>query len=121
MNKYMLGILLALGVSFAVTAKEAEKKEEPKGVLACAKNDDIVKIMEEKGYAILLNMTRKENNKEGIVESLWIGGESIAITATAPNSDSSCLLANMVNVTVNPNAIEAIWENYKKQNKQKDI
>lgn len=117
MNKYMLGVLLALGVSFAVTAKEAPKNEE----MVCAKNVDIEKIMNEKGYSLLLNMTRTENNKDGIIESLWIGGQSAVITASVAGSDSSCFITNMNNVIINPNAIEGIWEAYKKQNKQKDI
>lgn len=117
MSKFIVPIFLGLFLSTQISwATEAKKDEMP-----CAKNVDIVKIMEDKGYAILLNMTRKENNKDGIIESVWIGGQNIVITATAPNSDSSCFIANMENVIVNPNAIEAIWENYKKQNKQKDI
>lgn len=117
MNKYMLGILLALGVTAAfANPKEADKNEMP-----CAKNVDIEKIMEEKGYSLVLNMTRKQDNKEGIVESLWVGGQDAVITATVPNADSSCMIATMNNVIINPNAIEGIWEAYKKQTKQKDI
>lgn len=98
-------------------ASEATKKEE----LPCASNKDIEKIMNEKGYSLLLNMTRKEDNKDGIIESLWIGGINAVITATTPKGESSCLIANMNNVIVNPNTIEEVWENYKKQTKQKDI
>lgn len=112
----LLSVLLFSGFSIA-----KEERKETINEMPCAKNVDIEKIMADKGYAILLNMTRKEDNKEGIIESLWIGGQNVAITATVPNSGSSCLIANMENVIVNPNAIEAIWENYKKQNKQKDI
>ena len=121
MNKYMLGILFALGASFAIASpkEEAIKKEEDK--LVCAKNNDVEKIMADKGYYLLLNMTRKEDNKEGIIESLWIGGTSAVVTASVQNTDTSCLIANMNNVIINPNAIESIWEAYKKQNKQNDI
>lgn len=119
MNKYMLGILMALGVSFAVAAPTT--KEAPKEELPCANNTDIEKIMEEKGYSLLLNMTRKQDNKDGIIESLWVGGQDAVITATVPKGESSCMIATMNNVIINPNAIEGIWEAYKKQNKQKDI
>ena len=113
---FMLGVLFNLGVGYANSA-ETPKKEE----LPCANNKDIEKIMNDKGYALLLNMTRKEDNKDGVIETLWIGGLNIAITATLPKAETSCLIANMGNVIVNPNAIEEIWENYKKQTKQKDI
>jgi len=96
---------------------EASKKEE----LPCANNKDIEKIMNDKGYSLLLNMTRKEDNKDGIIETVWIGGTNIVITATTPKGEASCLIANMGNVIVNPNTIEEVWENYKKQTKQKDI
>lgn len=98
-------------------SEEAPKKEE----LPCASNKDIEKIMNDKGYTLLLNMTRKEDNKDGIIETLWVGGINAAITATTPKGETSCLIASMSNVIVNPNAIEEIWENYKKQTKQKDI
>lgn len=117
MNKYMLGILLALGVSFAIAA-EAPKKEEPKkDEMICVSNTELDKIMTEKGYDILLNMT----NPEGVVESVWTAGQSIIITAAVPNEQKSCLLANMSKVTFNPKAIEEVWETYKKQTKQRDI
>ena len=115
--KYVTTFLAVVLASTAL-AKDAEPKKDE---LACAKNVDVEKIMEEKGYALLLNMTRTDNNKDGIIESLWINGQSTVITASVAGSDSSCFMANFGNVIVNPNAIEAIWENYKKQNKQKDI
>jgi hypothetical protein len=113
---FMLGSAFFQYVNHAHSA-EAPKKEE----LPCASNKDIEKIMNDKGYALLLNMTRKEDNKEGVIETVWIGGENIVVTATVPKGETSCLIANMGNVIVNPNAIEEIWENYKKQTKQKDI
>lgn len=104
-------------MNYAQGKVATETKEE----MPCVKNAELVKIMEEKGYMILLNMTRKENNKDGIVESLWVSGQNAVITATVPNADSSCFVTNMENVIMNPNAIEAIWNAYKKQNNQKDI
>jgi hypothetical protein len=97
-------------------AAEAKKEELP-----CADNKDIEKIMNDKGYSLLLNMTRKDDNKEGIIETMWIGGTNIVITATTPKGEASCLIATMGNVIVNPNTVESIWENYKKQTKQKNI
>jgi hypothetical protein len=43
------------------------------------------------------------------------------ITASVDKQDTSCLIAAMKDVTYNPNAIEQIYEIYKKQTKQKDI
>jgi hypothetical protein len=114
--RYIMILLLTFFASTA-NATEAPKQEE----LPCADNKDIEKIMADKGYVLLLNMTRKEDNKEGIIESLWVGGAVAVITATTPKGETSCLIANMGNVIVNPNAIEEIWETYKKQTKQKDI
>ena len=95
---------------------EAPKKEE-KSDMICLTNADLDKTMTEKGYDILLNMT----NSEGVVESIWTSGQSIAITAAVPNEQKSCLLATMTKVTYNPKAIEEVWETYKKQTKQRDI
>lgn len=113
---FLLGFIPAMLFNHYAHSAEAKKEEMP-----CASNKDIEKIMNDKGYALLLNMTRREDNKEGVIETVWIGGQNIAITATLPKADTSCLIANMSNVIVNPNAIEEIWNNYKKQTNQKDI
>lgn len=115
MNKYVIAILFTLSTSFAY-ADEKKKAELP-----CANNTEIEKIMEDKGYSLLMNMTRNEDNKEGIIETVWIGGSDIVITATVPKGETSCIITTMKNVIMNPNAVEKIWENYKKQTKQKDI
>ena len=96
-------------------AKEAPKKQEDN--LICVSNPELDKTMKEKGYGVLLTM-RNENK---IVETIWITGQSITITAAVPNEDKSCLLAVMDDVTLNPTVIEQIFEIYKKQTKQKDI
>ena len=114
---FLLGFVPATLFNYYAHGAEAPKKEE----LPCASNKDIEKIMNDKGYTLLLNMTRKEDNKDGIIETLWIGGINAVVTATTKDGEASCLIANMNNVIVNPNAIEEIWENYKKQTKQKDI
>ena len=95
-------------------AKEAPKKEDN---LVCVTNAELDKTMKDKGFGVLLNMT----NDNGVVETVWVGGQSIMITAAVEKEDTSCLLASMKDVTYNPNAIEGIWEIYKKQTKQKDI
>ena len=120
MNKYVIGALSVLGILFFLQWK-AQAEEQKKNDLPCAKNTDIEKVMEDKGYSLLLNMTRKEDNKEGIIETVWIGGSDIVITATVPKGETSCLITTMKNVIMNPNTVEMIWENYKKQTKQKDI
>lgn len=114
---FLLGFIPAFAFSQLNShAKEAEapKKEEK---MLCVTNEEMDKIMVDKGYDILLNMT----NSDGVVESVWTGGQSIVITAAVPNEPKSCLLATMTKVTYNPKAIEEVWETYKKQTKQKDI
>ena len=113
MNKSMiLASLVFLGLSNAVYADDAKKDE-----IICTKNDVLKKTMEEKGYSILLNMTNSDN----VIETIWVGGTTVIITAAVPKQDNSCLLATLNNVIYNPLAIEGIWNNYKKQTKQKDI
>jgi hypothetical protein len=113
---FLLGFIPATLFNYYAHGAEAKKEELP-----CASNKDIEKIMNDKGYALLLNMTRKEDNKDGIIETVWIGGQNIVVTATVPKGETSCLIANMGNVIVNPETVEAIWNNYKKQTNQKDI
>ena len=50
----MLGILLALGVSFAIAAEEPKK--DP---MICVTNEELDKMLPGKGYDILLNIDRK--------------------------------------------------------------
>ena len=109
----LLGCLLAIPVTWATADTEHPKKDD----MICLSNKDLDKTMVEKGYDVLLTM----KNEEGVVESIWTGGQSIAITAAVPNQDKSCLLAMMKDVTFNPKAVEEIWETYKKQTSQKDI
>ena len=111
---FLLGFVPAFAFS-QWAHSEAPKKEDEK--MICVTNEELDKIMVSKNYDILLNMT----NADGVVESIWTGGQTIVITAAVPNEKKSCLLATMTNVTYNPKAIEDIWETYKKQTKQKDI
>ena len=116
----MRNYIIALAAFFAIFAfvnwkasAETPKKEE----MVCVTNEELDKMLPEKGYDILLNMT----NEDGVVESIWTAGQSVIITAAVPNEKKSCLLAVMKDVTFNPKAIEEVWETYKKQTKQKDI
>jgi len=120
MRKYIVG-LVAFFLVFAFVNWKASAEAKKEEQLPCANNKDIEAVMNEKGYSLLLNMTRKEDNKDGIIETLWVGGRNAVITATTKDGTVSCLMSNMNNVIVNPQAIEEVWETYKKQTKQKDI
>jgi hypothetical protein len=114
--KYVLILLAGLFLTSSY-AKERMDGNASAEKLVCVTNAELDKQMKEKGYGVLLNMT----NENGIVETVWVGGQSIMITAAVEKQDTSCLLAAMKDVTYNPNAIEQIYEIYKKQTKQKDI
>ena len=116
MKNIMVAFLSALLVTSAVAKERMDGKDNPEK-LVCVTNAELDKTMKDKGYGVLLTM-RNENK---IVETVWVTGQSITITAGVPNEDKSCLLAMMDDVTFNPTAIEQIYEIYKKQTKQKDI
>jgi hypothetical protein len=111
---FLIGFVPAFAFSQWAHSGEVPKQEEK---MLCVTNEELDKIMVEKGYDILLNMT----NPDGVVESVWTGGQNIVITAAVPNQPKSCLLTTLTKVTFNPKAIEEVWETYKKQTKQKDI
>jgi hypothetical protein len=111
-----IGISASQLIIHANAKERMDSKENPEK-LVCVSNAELDKTMKEKGYGVLLNMT----NDNGVVETVWVSGQSITITAAVEKQDTSCLLAVMKDVTYNPNAIEQIYEIYKKQTKQKDI
>ena len=113
--KYVMILLAGLFITSAYAKERDNKATEEK--LVCVSNAELDKTMKEKGYGILLSMTNDNN----VVETIWAGGQSIMITASVDKQDTSCLIASMKDVTYNPNAIEQIYEIYKKQTKQKDI
>ena len=118
MRHVIIAIVSAmLGSAFFQYVNHAHSEEAKKEEMVCVTNETLDKMLPEKGYDILLNMT----NEDGVVESIWTAGQSVIITAAVPNEKKSCLLAVMKDVTFNPKAIEEVWENYKKQTKQKDI
>jgi len=115
MNKYVLGIIFALGVSFAYAAtKEQPKKNE----LVCDKKETVKNTMIGAKFFPLLNMT----NKEGVVETIWISGSTIAITASPAKEDVSCMLAMMSDVIYDSDTITALHKVFEQQlNKEKGI
>jgi len=114
---FLAGFIPATLFDYYAHSEEAKKEQPATQAMACVTNEELDKMLSEKGYDILLNMT----NDDGVVESLWTAGQSALITAAVPNEKKSCLLAVMKTVTFNPKAIEEVWETYKKQTKQKDI
>lgn len=114
---FLLGFVPAFAFSQYVIHAHADEAKKEDEKMICVTNEELDKIMVSKNYDILLNMT----NSDGVVESIWTGGQTIVITAAVPNEKKSCLLATMDKVTFNPKAIEDVWETYKKQTKQKDI
>ena len=95
-------------------AKETPQKDEK---LICDVTDKMQKILEEKGYFLLLNM----KNHDNVVESLWVGGQSATIMAKVPEGNQSCLLAVMNGVIYNADTVEAIYKNMVKETGRKDL
>jgi hypothetical protein len=110
----IIGCLLALPITWATAETKTEPKTEEK--LVCEKTDGLVTKMNEKGFYHLLNMT----NDNDVVETIWIAGTSIIITAQT--GDNSCILASMKDVVYNPDTLKGLVNAYEKQTgKQKDI
>lgn len=114
--KYVMILLAGLFLTSAF-AKERMDNKAAEEKLVCVTNAELDKTMKEKGFGVLLTMTNDNN----VVETVWVSGQSITITAAVDKQDTSCLLAVMKDVTYNPTVIEQIVEIYKKQTKQKDI
>lgn len=115
-----ISFLIGISVFQYLTDASAKERMDNKAAeekLVCVTNAELDKTMKEKGFGVLLTMTNDNN----VVETVWISGQSITITAAVDKQDTSCLLAVMKDVTYNPTVIEQIVEIYKKQTKQKDI
>lgn len=112
----ILGCVLAIPVSLAATNPSA-KVDKDAEKLICDTTEKIEKVLYDQGYFHLLNMT----NKEKVVQSLWVGGQSATIVAKVPGQDTTCLLAVMSDVIYNSDVINQIYKNMEKQTKQKDI
>jgi len=82
--------------------------------LTCMNKNEMEKFLNDKGFQLLLNMSPRENNPDGIIESLWVGGTNAVISASNKDSDKSCFLTFFDNVIFNPFTIEEIFNAYKK-------
>jgi len=113
--KKLLLIASALIFSFTAFAKAPAKQEDK---LVCDKKENVIKIFGDAKFFPLLNMT----NKEKVVETIWISGGNIALTATVPNEDTVCLLAMMTDVVYNSDTVEGLYKVFEAQlNKEKGI
>jgi hypothetical protein len=107
-------VFVALLVSSMAYAKEAPKQDK----LICDKKENVIKTFNDAKFFPLLNMT----NKEKVVETIWISGSNIALTATVPNEDNICLLAMMTDVVYNSDTVEGLYKVFEAQlNKEKGI
>jgi len=108
-------ILAAILASFSAQAKSQPKKDE---LPICESKENVIKYMEEAKFFPLLNMT----NKEGVVETIWITGTTIAITTSPPKSEMTCLIAMMKDVVYNSDTVEGLYKVFEAQlNKEKGI
>ena len=104
----------------SVHAKEAPKKDE---LPICDTRENTIKTLTGQKYFPLLNMTNKEN----VIETIWVSGQSIAITATPPKTqanaeDTVCLIAMMKDVVYNSDTIEGLYKVFEAQmQKEKGI
>lgn len=122
MLKYVSLFITAFFLTYAYfhsvghAAPKAPAKQEEK--LVCDKKETVIKTFGDAKFFPLLNMT----NKEKVVETIWISGTSIALTATVPNEDTICLLAMMTDVVYNSDTVEGLYKVFEAQlNKEKGI
>ena len=109
----MLKLFLAALVMLIGTASYADEGKQ----LACGENEKLEKLLNEKGYVHLLDMTEEMSGKN-IVQSLWAGGRDLIVTAQKPDEKNiSCILSTNKNVTYNPNTITSIYEVLQKTQK----
>ena len=114
MKKFII-FTTAMLVSFAAFAKPSPKKDE---LPICDTKENVIKYMDEMKYFPLLNMTNKEN----VVETIWITGTTIAITAAPPKTDTVCLIAMMKDVLYNSDTVTGLYKVFEAQlNKEKGI
>lgn len=102
--------------TFAINyARSEETKTTDK--LVCDKTEQVNKVLEDKGFFLMLKM----ENKDKVSEYLWIGGTTATITAKVPDTDKTCVLAIMENVVYNADTVEGLYKNMMKQTNRKDI
>ena len=115
---YILTTLLVGSLVMGTIPSIADTKTESKAQenMVCVKTSELAKIMEQKGLFSLMNMT----NDNGVVETVWITGQSVMITAQ--NKEDSCMLAMMKDVVYNPDTLQGLVKAFEsQQKKQKDI
>lgn len=111
--RYLIPLLILATLSSASADTPTKEKEDK---LVCAKISDVTKIMNDKQFYHLLNM----NNKNGVTETIWVGGTDIVITAQ--DKESSCVIAMMKEVVYDPDTLQGLVKAYEiQQKKQKDI
>ena len=116
MSAALVGCALAIPVTWATASPKVPAKQEEK--LVCDKKENIAKTFEDKKFFSLLNMT----NENKVVETVWISGTTIAITAAVPDNDQVCLLAMMSDVVYNSDTIQGLNKVFEQQlNKEKGI
>ena len=102
----MKRFVLALLILFPVTALA----EEPKKEIVCAKPTVTEKVLNEKGYFHLLDVTMENGTKS----QFWTGGKDFIITVT--KDDALCLATTGTDVVFNPKTLEKILEVWNKSN-----
>ena len=107
MKFFAMGLILTM----LATPAFAEEKETPKFV--CGPNADMEKVLDEKGYHHLLDMTAEN----GVVEQFWVGGQQMIATAQK-DEKNLCFLTTFKNTTFNPKTIEKIYNIYKSTQKE---
>ena len=122
MLKYISMLVTAFFLTYAYfnsvghAGPKAPAKQEEK--MTCDKKENMLKAFEDNKFFSLLNMT----NNSKVVETIWVSGTSIAITAAVPDSDQVCLLAMMTDVVYNSDTVTGLYKVFEQQlNKEKGI
>ena len=113
---YILTTLLVGSLVMGTIPSIADTKTESKSQenMVCVKTSELAKIMEQKGLFSLMNMT----NDNGVVETVWITGQSVMITAQ--NKEDSCMLAMMKDVVYNPDTLQGLVKAFESQQKKQN-
>lgn len=98
-----------LMLTFPALAEDTPKKDD----ILCGPSKAMEDVLGEKGYRHFLDMTAEN----GIVETLWIAGPSIVVSAQK-DEKTSCFVTKFKTVTLNPKTIEAIYNVLNKTQKE---
>lgn len=119
MNKFIvLGLAMVLSSTVALATPETDPKADTDGeALMCGPNKTLEEAINKNGLYHLLDMTDVESGKN-IVQSLWIGGKNMIITAQVPDkNDTTCIVYRAKDVTFNPHTITDIYQALQKSQK----